>query len=226
MIQEPHPGRKPEKVHPEEKIWLVDISEEVRSVIHQLAEEATARYLNSLKRERRGFFGALMRYTVDAARIGLAELSRNYIYERFRRQIEEEARNNYNIFQRIAVDGMRANIDIQDRERMSEFLREAIERFEQNIADRFFRDIELEERLRDEERDYLRNLIAQLIRDFIADPQIDTPEGRIRFNQELSRRVQEAIRAGHLRAESFIGPADARKFDSPEFFASNIYIIY
>jgi hypothetical protein len=223
MIQEPHPGRKPEEVHPEKKIWLVDISEEVRSVIHQLAEEATARYLNSLKRERRGFFGTLMRYTIDAARSGLAELSRNYIYERFRRQIEEEVRNNYNIFQRIAVDGMRANIDIQDRERMSEFLREAIERFEQNIADRFFRDIELGERLRDEERDYLRNLIAQLIRDFVADPQIDTPEGRIRFNQELSRRVQEAIRAGYLRAESFIGPADTRKFDSPEFFASNIY---
>ncbi|MDT7859206.1 MAG: hypothetical protein RQ930_04185 [Candidatus Aenigmarchaeota archaeon] len=223
MIERPHPSVKPEEIHPEKRIWLVDISEEVRSVIHQLAEEATARYLNSLQRERRGFFGALMRYTVDAARRGLAELSRNYIYNRFYRQIEEEVRNNYNIFQRIAIEGTRANIDVQDRERMSEFLRLAIERFEQNIADRFSRDIELGESLRDEERNYLRNLIAQLIRDFIADPQIDTPEGRIRFNQELSRRVQEAIQDGHLRAESFIGPADTRKFDSPEFFASNIY---
>jgi len=223
MIKERHSIEKGEKVRQEKEIWLVDISEEVRSVIHQLAEEATARYLNSLQRERRGFFGTLMRYTVDTARRGLAELSRNYIYHRFYRQIEEEVRNNYNIFQRIAVEGARANIDIQDRERMSEFLREAIERFEQNIADRFSRDIELGESLRDEERNYLRSLIAQLIRDFVADSQIDTPEGRIRFNQELSRRVREAIRASHLRTESFMGPADTRKFDSPEFFASNLY---
>jgi hypothetical protein len=223
MIEGLHPDKKVKETHPEKKIWLVDISEEVRSVIHQLAEEATTRYLNSIQRERKGFFGTLMRYTVDVARRGMAELSRNYIYHRFYRQIEEEVKNNYNFFQRIAVEGAKANIDIQDKERMSEFLKLAVERFEQNIVDRFSKDIELGESLRDEERNYLRNLVAQLIRDFIADPQIDTPEGRIRFNQELSKKIQEAIQTGDLRPESFMGQEDTRKFDLPEFFASNLY---
>jgi len=203
-------------------IVLVDISEEVRSVTHQLAEEATARYLNSLQRERRGFWGFFMR-GVDAIKRSMAELSRNYIYHRFYRQIEEEVRNNYNIFQRIAIEGSRANVDVEDRERMSEFLRLAVERFEENIVERFSRDIELGGGLTENEKTYLRNLIADLIRDFVNYQQIDTPEGRIRFNQELSRRVQEAINQGHLRSESFIGSADTRRFDPPEFFASNIY---
>lgn len=113
--------------------------------------------------------------------------------------------------------------DSQDRERMSEFLRIAVERFEQQIADRFSRDIEIGERIEGSSRDVIKELVVEIIRDFIDKENIETNEGRIIFNQELSRRLREKINSGLIDPELFYGEQDKRIFTSPEAFSFNIY---
>lgn len=213
--------REEEKLEKREsKIYIIDITEEIESVIHQLAEELTSNYIKSLRENQgEGFFSKFVR----GIKTGLAELSRNYIYHQFRKKIENEVKENYNIFQRIILEGRNIRVSISDRERMSEFLKLAINRFESGIADRFSRDVEIGRRIENQQRDIIKNLIGEIIRDFICDRQIETPEGRIRFNKEFSRRLKELIDRGDISPELFYGELDQRIFNSPEAFSSNIY---
>ncbi|MEM3394161.1 MAG: hypothetical protein QXY79_03855 [Candidatus Methanomethylicia archaeon] len=204
----------------ESKIYIIDITEEIESVIHQLAEELTSTYIKSLRENQGGgFFPKFFR----GIKTGLAELSRNYIYHKFKQKIEEEVKGNYNIFQRIVLEGRDIRVNISDEERMSEFLKLAINRFESRIAERFSRDVEIGRRIEGQQRDIIKNLIGEIIRDFIGDRQIETSEGRIRFNKEFSRRLKELIDRGDISPELFYGERDQRIFNSPEAFSSNIY---
>ncbi|GIW66489.1 MAG: hypothetical protein KatS3mg095_0387 [Candidatus Parcubacteria bacterium] len=205
-------------------VLIVDITEEINQVIHQLAEEATAYYINSLRENNDGnFVNRFFRGVINSFKRNAAELSRSYIYHQFRKQIEEEVKNNYNLFQRIAVEGVRASINLEDRERMSEFLRLAIERFESNIADRFSRDVEIGQRIESHQNTPLKNLIAEMVRDFIQNPNLDSPAGRLEFNSEFSRRLKILIDRGEVSAELFYGSEDKRIASSPEMFSTNIY---
>ncbi|MFH8107980.1 MAG: hypothetical protein QXJ25_03080 [Candidatus Aenigmatarchaeota archaeon] len=212
--------KEKEDLKKKEKIFIVDITEEIESVVHQLAEELTSNYIKSLRENQgKGFVSKL----IGGIKVGLVELSRNYIYHQFREKIEKEVRENYNIFQRIALEGKDIKVSVSDKERMSEFLKLVINRFESGIAERFSRDIEIGKRIEGKERDIFKNLIAEVIRDFISDGEIETPEGRIRFNKELSKRLKDLIDKGDISPELFYGEKDQRIFNSPEAFSSNIY---
>lgn len=211
--------KKPDKEQNDEKrIYIIDITEEIQSVIYQLAEEATANYINSLK-ERQGLFGKI----IGGIKSSFAELSRSYIYHKFKKQIETEVFNNYNIFQKIAIEGRKVNISETDIGKMSDFLKLAIDRFESKVADRFSRDIEVGRKIESQNLGELQNLIAEIVKDFITQPDLDTPQGRIRFNQAFSQRIRELISEEKLSSDLFHIENDRRIADSPEHFSTNIY---
>ncbi|MEM4331095.1 MAG: hypothetical protein QW273_03755, partial [Candidatus Pacearchaeota archaeon] len=106
---------------------------------------------------------------------------------------------------------------------MNEFLRLAINRFEAQVADRFSRDVEIGKKIESNDLTEIKNLVTEIVRDFITQPDLDTPEGRVRFNQEFSRRIRLLISQNKLSPDLFHGEADKRIADSPEHFSTNIY---